>query len=135
VSDTRTFNGDTFFVGAAPFQTAADFSVFDHIKYLALSNQAFPVPETGSITFSTVIEAETVGTDPSGRVIHGVYGPPGCADDPGCAAAAAPWEAVATATRPRQARTVPPTEERRRGRSPHVQLDEEIGCCWTPPLW
>jgi hypothetical protein len=95
VADTRAFNGSTFSVSALPFQTSSDFSVFDHIKYLALSNQAFAVPEKGSVTFSTTIDATVVGTDPAGRVIHGVYGPSGCADDPVCAAAAPPWSATA----------------------------------------
>ena len=95
VDDTRTFNGDTFHVGALPFQTAIDFSVFDHIKYLALSNESFAVPDRGSVAFSATIDAVTEGTDPAGRVIHGVYGPAGCADDPVCAASADPWEGLA----------------------------------------
>ena len=95
IHDTRDFDGASFSVSALPFQTAADFSVFDHIKYLALSNQSFAVPEKGSVTFSTTIDATTVGTDPQGRIIHGVYGGPGCADDPVCAAEAEPWEGVA----------------------------------------
>ena len=95
IDDTRDFDGSSFSVSALPFQTAADFSVFDHIKYLALSNQSFAVPEKGSVTFSTTIDATVVGTTPAGRVIHGVYGGPGCADDPVCAAGAEPWEGVA----------------------------------------
>jgi hypothetical protein len=95
VSDTRTFDGSTFSVSALPFQTAFDFSVFDHIKYLALSNQAFAVPTKASITFSATIDATVVGTQPEGRTIYGVYGPPGCAEDPACAATAEPWEGVA----------------------------------------
>ena len=95
VDDTRTFDGSSFSVSALPFQTAYDYSVFDHIKYLALSNRSFDVPEKGSITFATTIDATVVGTDPGGRVIHGVYGPPGCADTPACAAAAPPWAATA----------------------------------------
>jgi hypothetical protein len=95
LDDTRSFDGSTFSVSALPFQTAADFSVFDHIKYLALSNQAFAVPSKGSITFSATIDATVVGTEPDGRVIRGVYGPPGCADDPVCAAEAEPWESLA----------------------------------------
>ncbi len=95
IADTRDFDGSAFSVSALPFQTAADFSVFDHIKYLALSNQSFAVPEKGSVTFSTTIDATVVGTQPAGRVIHGVYGGPGCADDPVCAASAEPWEGVA----------------------------------------
>lgn len=95
IADTRQFDGSTFSVSALPFQTAYDFSVFDHIKYLALSNQSFPVPEKGAVTFSARIDATVVGTEPEGRTIYGVYGPPGCAEDPACADAAEPWEAVA----------------------------------------
>jgi hypothetical protein len=95
VEDTRSFNGSSLSVSALPFRTAADVSVFDHIKYLALSNDSFDVPAKGSITFSATIDATVVGTSPGGRVIHGVYGPSGCADDPVCAAAATPWEGVA----------------------------------------
>jgi Family of unknown function (DUF6081) len=95
LDDTREFDGSSFSVSALPFRTAADFSVFDHIKYLALSNQSFAVPEKGSVTFSTTIDATVAGTQPQGRVIHGVYGGPGCAEDPTCAADAEPWEGVA----------------------------------------
>lgn len=95
VADTRSFDGSSFSVTALPFQTAFDFSVFDHIKYLALSNQAFAVPAKGSVTFSATIDATVVGTDPEGRTIHGVYGPPGCSEVPACADAAEPWEGVA----------------------------------------
>ena len=91
--DTRTFDNDTFRVAATPFETTFDYSVFDHIKYLATSDRSFAVPERGSITFAVTIDAETPGTQP-GRVIRGVYGPPGCADDPACASVAAPYEAT-----------------------------------------
>lgn len=95
VEDTRSFDGSSFSVSALPFQTAFDFSVFDHIKYLALSNQAFAVPSKGSVTFSATIDATVVGTRAEGRTLHGVYGPPGCAEVPACADAAEPWEAIA----------------------------------------
>jgi hypothetical protein len=95
VDDTRTFDGTNFSVSALPFQTAFDFGVFDHIKYLALSNEAFAVPTKGSVTFSATIDATVIGTDPDGRTIHGVYGPPGCAEVAACADAAEPWEGVA----------------------------------------
>jgi hypothetical protein len=95
VSDTRAFNGDTFSLDATPFQTAVDFSVFDHIKYIATSTTPFPMPTKGALTFSAEIDAKTEGTNPAGRVISGVYGPPGCADDPECAAGATPWQATA----------------------------------------
>ena len=76
VDDTRAFDNDTFHVAAAQFQTAYDFGVFDHIKYLATSTQGFAVPAQGSVTFSAEISALTPGTEP-GRVIHGCYGPSG----------------------------------------------------------
>jgi hypothetical protein len=60
-------------VAAAPFHVGADFSVFDHLKYIAISKQAFTVPETGSLEFAVDITADTSGTDPD-RVIHGCYG-------------------------------------------------------------
>lgn len=83
INDTRSFAGGDFFVGATPFQTAYDFSVYDHLKYIAISNQSFPVPQKGSITFSCIINAETPGTVPN-RVINGTY-----------TATGAPYSAVA----------------------------------------
>ena len=74
VSDTRNFDGGTFNVSAAPFRTGYDFSVYDHLKYMGISNQAFAVPQRGSVMFSSDIKAQTPGTIP-GLVIHGVYGP------------------------------------------------------------
>ena len=47
--DTRNFASNAFNVSAAPFRTAVDFSVFDHLKYFAASNQSFPVPTVGSV--------------------------------------------------------------------------------------
>jgi hypothetical protein len=95
IHDSRSFDGSSFSLSALPFVTAADSSVFDHIKYLALSNESFAVPTLGSVTFAASIDASTVGTTPSGRVIHGVYGPPGCADDVVRAASRAPWQGIA----------------------------------------
>src|SRR5215217_7342404 len=69
---TRTFADGTFTAAATPFSTGADFSVFDHIKYLAVSNETFAIPEHGSVEFAVDIAVETPGTDP-GRVIHGTY--------------------------------------------------------------
>src|SRR6476620_4012920 len=37
VADTRSFASGGFFVGAKTFQTGADFSVFDHLKYIGVS--------------------------------------------------------------------------------------------------
>jgi hypothetical protein len=73
--DTRSFADGTFFIDDAPFKCGADFSVFDHLKYIAISTQAFSVPEHGSLTFSSEIAAVTPGTQ-VGRVVHGTYGPP-----------------------------------------------------------
>jgi hypothetical protein len=72
LDDTRSFAGNAFNVSAVPFQTGADFSVYDHLKYIAISTKAFPVPEDGSVEFSSTIRAATPGTDP-GRIIHGTY--------------------------------------------------------------
>jgi hypothetical protein len=72
LNDTRSFADGKFSVSAVPFQTGADFSVFDHLKYIAISNQSFPVPQKGSITFSSEITAETPGTTPN-RAINGTY--------------------------------------------------------------
>lgn len=72
LDDTRSFGDNAFNVSAVPFQTGADFSVFDHLKYIAISTKAFPVPEDGSVEFSSTIRAATPGTDP-GRIIHGTY--------------------------------------------------------------
>ena len=74
--DTRSFADGTFYIDDAPFRTSYDFSVYDHLKYIATSNQSFAVPARGSLTFSSEIEASTPGTIP-GRVVHGTYGPPG----------------------------------------------------------
>ena len=73
--DTRSFAGGTFYINDAPFRTSFDFSVFDHLKYIATSNESFAVPERGSVMFSSEITAVTPGTQ-EGRVVHGTYGPP-----------------------------------------------------------
>lgn len=71
-SDTRSFSKGAFKVSAVPFRTGADFSVFDHLKYIAISNKSFPLPDSGSLEISSTIKASTPGTEP-GRVIHGTY--------------------------------------------------------------
>ena len=73
---TRTFAKNSITVNAAPFTTSQDYSVYDHLKYIRVSQQSFAVPQVGSLEFSVRITARTPGTDP-GRVIHGCYGPPG----------------------------------------------------------
>lgn len=71
-------------VDATPFTIGADFSVFDHLKYLAISTEEFGVPDTGSLEFSVDIVATTPGTV-EGRMVNGCYGPPfsfSSVDDP-----------------------------------------------------
>src|SRR5215217_5050536 len=75
--DTRSFADGTFAIQDAPFRTSYDFSVYDHLKYIAISNSSFAAPPAGgSLTFSSQITASTPGTQ-IGRVVHGSYGPPG----------------------------------------------------------
>jgi hypothetical protein len=73
---STSFANNAITVNAAPFTTGADSSVFDHLKYIRVSNQSFSVPTSGSLEFSVDIDAQTPGTQP-GRVIHGCYGPGG----------------------------------------------------------
>lgn len=93
IEDTRSLADGRFSIDAAPFRTGADFSVYDHIKYIAVSNRTFDVPQLGSVMFSADIAAQTPGTE-DGHVINGVYGPPGCAEDPDCAEDASPYSAT-----------------------------------------
>jgi hypothetical protein len=81
-SDTRNFSGGSFNVDATPYKVGADYSVYDHLKYMGVSNQAFDVPDEGSVAFSSDIKAATPGTV-DGLVQHGVYGPSGSWTDPG----------------------------------------------------
>jgi hypothetical protein len=69
---TRSFEDGALHVNAPIFQTGADFSVYDHLKYFGVSTQTFAVPTDGTITFSSTIAAQTFGTDP-GRIIEGTY--------------------------------------------------------------
>ncbi|MBA3748733.1 MAG: hypothetical protein H0W96_14750 [Solirubrobacterales bacterium] len=66
---TQSFAGGRETVSAAPFKTALDFSVFDHIKYIAVSTRTFEVPKAGSVTFESTMTASTPGTVP-GRTRH-----------------------------------------------------------------
>lgn len=72
LDDTRSFKHGSFELSAVPFRTGSNISVFDHLKYIAVSTKAFPVPEVGSVEISSTIKATTPGTEP-GRVIHGTY--------------------------------------------------------------
>src|SRR5215216_633844 len=81
-NDTRNFDGGAFNVRATPFTVGSDYSVFDHLKYIAISNRSFDVPRRGSVTFSSEIKAATPGTI-EGLTQRGVYGPSGSWTDPG----------------------------------------------------
>jgi hypothetical protein len=61
-------------VTAVPFRAGVDLSVFDHLKYIAISTQTFAVPENGSLEFEVEMTAQTPGTQP-GRMVVGCYGP------------------------------------------------------------
>ena len=69
---TQSFAGGRETVAAAPFRTAYDFSVFDHLKYMALANTSFAVPRAGSVTFASTMTAQTPGIVP-GKTITGTY--------------------------------------------------------------
>jgi len=84
ITDTRDFSSGGFSIKAPVFQTGADFSVYDHLKYMAASTQSFAVPVNGSLTFSSTISVTAYNTDPAGRLIHGTYTQSGN-----------PWSAVA----------------------------------------
>jgi hypothetical protein len=73
LADTRDFSGGTFAIKAPVFQTGFDFSVYDHLKYMAASTQNFAVPTNGSLTFTSTITATAHNTQAAGRVINGTY--------------------------------------------------------------
>jgi Family of unknown function (DUF6081) len=81
VNDTRDFSDGCLNLAAVPFNTASDVAVNDHLKYMAVSSRAFPVPEDGTLVLSSDIKASTPGTVP-GLIQHGVYGPSGSWLDP-----------------------------------------------------
>ncbi len=81
VNDTRDFSGAFLSLSAVPFQTASDASVNDHLKYMAVSSQTFPVPKSGTLVLSSDVKASTPGTVPD-LIQRGVYGPSGSWPDP-----------------------------------------------------
>jgi hypothetical protein len=81
VGGTRDFSGGRVNIAATPFRTGSDFSVFDHLKYIAVSTKAFPVPTSGTLIMSSDIKATTPGTV-AGLMQNGVYGPSGSWLDP-----------------------------------------------------
>lgn len=79
--DTRSFADKRFTLSAVPFTKGADFSVFDHLKYIGVSNAAFPVPSLGSVTFSADLTASTPGTVDA-LIQQGLFGAPFSWTDP-----------------------------------------------------
>jgi len=73
LGDTRNVSGGSFAIKAPVFQTGYDFSVYDHLKYIATSTQSFAVPVSGALTFSSTITATAYNTQPAGRIINGTY--------------------------------------------------------------
>lgn len=73
LTDTRSFTAGNFSIKAPVFQTGFDFSVYDHLKYMAASTQSFAVPTGGSLTFSSTINATAYNTQAAGRLISGTY--------------------------------------------------------------
>jgi hypothetical protein len=71
-----TFPNGAQKVRAVPFRTGADFSVFDHLKYIEVSNSVFAAPAKGSVEFSVDITAQTPGTV-TPLTQQGIYGPSG----------------------------------------------------------
>jgi hypothetical protein len=69
---TQSFAGGRERVDATAFRTAVDFSVFDHVKYIASSTRSFVVPRAGSITLGSTMTARTPGIVP-GRTVTGTY--------------------------------------------------------------
>src|SRR5690242_19757507 len=76
---TESFANGTFTAADAPFKTGTDYSVYDHLKYMAVSDRSFPAPSDGSVTISSDLNADTPGAA-AGHVVHGQYGPPGSYD-------------------------------------------------------
>ena len=81
LNDTRKFSDGHLNLTAVPFRTASDVSVNDHLKYMAVSSQTFPLPGKGTLVLSSDIRAATPGTVPD-LIQRGVYGPSGSWKDP-----------------------------------------------------
>ena len=74
VNHRETFPNGTERVRAVPFLTGYDFSVYDHLKYMEVSNSSFAVPTKGSVEFSSDMTAQTPGTV-TNLTQFGIYGP------------------------------------------------------------
>jgi hypothetical protein len=81
VDHQETFANGVERVRAVPFMTGADFSVYDHLKYMETSNSTFPVPAKGSVEFGVDMSADTPGTVKKLTQL-GIYGPSGTWTDP-----------------------------------------------------
>jgi Family of unknown function (DUF6081) len=76
----KIFNGAER-MRALPFTQGADFSVYDHLKLMEVSTQAFPLPANGSVEFSADITASTPGVVKN-LTQQGIYGQPFTWTDP-----------------------------------------------------
>ena len=79
LGDTRSFAAGNLSIKAPVFRTGADFSVFDHLKYIGVSTQTFGVPVGGKLTFSSTINATAHNTQAAGRLVSGSYTSSGAA--------------------------------------------------------
>jgi hypothetical protein len=76
VNHRETFPNGVERVRAVPFETGYDYSVYDHLKYMEISNDSFAVPDQGSVEFSSDMSADTPGTV-TPLMQTGIYGPSG----------------------------------------------------------
>jgi hypothetical protein len=81
VDHQETFPGGVERVRAVPFLTGADYSVYDHLKYMEVSTTSFPVPSKGSVEFFSDMTASTPGTVKN-LTQQGIFGPPGTWTNP-----------------------------------------------------
>jgi hypothetical protein len=66
----RDLSNGTVKLQIPEFTAGSDFIFFDHIKYLATSNQLFDIPAHGSIAFYMDIDGTTLGIVP-GLIMEG----------------------------------------------------------------
>lgn len=77
---TETISPDGVFTASdVPFKTGTDYSVYDHLKNMSVSDRTFPAPGNGTVSFSVDLTASTPGAV-AGHVVQGQYGPPGSYD-------------------------------------------------------
>jgi hypothetical protein len=92
VNHRETFPNGVERVRAVPFETGYDFSVYDHLKYMEISNDTFSVPAKGSVEFSSDMTADTPGTILP-LTQQGIFGPSYTWVDPNAAPRAPDYSA------------------------------------------